>query len=273
MASPKQRLLNALTGSGAERKLLAPFLCAAAAETAGMTVHEFLLNPTKLANTLRDLQRSLDLDVLVPETGYVPEWAPSRRTVLLETLKRLKQMVGDRALLAVAIRGPLKRSAESGGEIDADEAARLVLENTREVCEHGADLVWISEDGERTPEDADEYAAFMAPIWGTIRFYQAVPALHLRGTADGWLDVIRDGLEGILPCIDPVRSPALGQALAGGAYGVILSVDLDPPPEEAVRFVRDKGCVLVTSDVDWEGRVPARDFQARIHNWRTLIQS
>jgi hypothetical protein len=272
MSSLKQLLLSALTSGGAERKLLAPLLCAAAAETAGLTAHEFLHNATKLANTLRDLQRSLGLDVLVPESGFIPEWEPSRRTVLLEALKRLKQMAGDKAVIAVAIQGPQKMSAASAGQIDLDEAAHAVLENTRSVCEHGADLVWIMENGDLPPQDAEDYAALMSPVWGTIRFYQAVPALHLRGAADGWLNVLQDGLDGVLPCFDPGRSPALCQTLVGGVFGVIVSCEDDPPSDETVRFARAPGCALLTSDADWEGLVPARDFQARISQWKKMIQ-
>ncbi len=272
MASPKQALLSAMAGGGAERKLLAPLLCAAAAETAGLPPKEFLHNATKLANTLRDLQRTLGLDAIVPESGFEPEGEASRRPVLLETLKRLKQMVGEKAAIAVALPGPQKLSAASGGEMDLDEAANSVLQAARLVCENGADLIWIMEDGDRFPQDANDYIALMAPVWGTIRFYQTVPALHLQGAADGWLDAVLNMDEGVLPCVDPIRSPALRQAAADGVFGAILHHGDDIHSAEITDFVRQPGCTLLTSDTDWYGQIPARDFQAVIDRWKQIAR-
>lgn len=273
MATPKDLLLSAMAGGGAERKLLAPLVCAAAAETAGLSAAEFLHNATKLANTLRDLQRTLGLDAIVPESGCDPESEASRRPILLETIKRLKQMVGERAVIAVALQGPQKMSAASGGGMDLDEAADSVLQSARSVCESGADLIWIMEDGDRLPQDADDYTALMAPVWGTIRFYQTVPALHLRGAADGWLDAVVNLDEGVLPCVDPIRSPALRQAVSTGVFGAILNHEDDIQSSEISHFVRQPGCVLLTSERDWHGDVAARDFQAMVNQWKRLTAS
>ncbi|SDJ73888.1 hypothetical protein [Paenibacillus naphthalenovorans] len=300
MSSPKELLNTVLTGGRAGRKLLAPLVCAAAGEMAGLSPREFLSNSTKMANTLRDLQRALGLDVVVVESGSNIEWeafgaqldwsvypprpnsypfkgdpalaSGGRMPVLVETVKRLKQMLGDKAAVAVALQGP-RRISDAGG-VALDKAADAVLRMARVVCESGADLIWLAEAGEHPPQDTDEYLAVTAPIWGTIRFYQSIPALHLAGSADLWLDTVLDADRGVIPCIDPIHSPKFSDALKSvGTYGAIVGNDpLTPDKAAALRaFAQEPGCLLFTSESDWFGRVTAREFQSRVDQWKMLI--
>ncbi|MBP1155736.1 MULTISPECIES: hypothetical protein [unclassified Paenibacillus] len=300
MSSPKELLNTVLTGGRAGRKLLAPLVCAAAGEMASLSPKEFLNNSTKMANTLRDLQRALGLDVVVPESGSNIEWEAlgakldwsvypprpnsypfegdialafrGRMPVLVETVKRLKQMLGDKAAVAVALQGPQRIS--DAGDVGLDDAADFVLRMARVACESGADLIWLKEDGEHPPLDTDEYLALTAPIWGTIRFYQSVPALHLAGSADRWLDTVLDAGGSVIPCIDPLRSPELSAALkSAGTYGAIVGDDMLTLDKAASlrAFAQEPGCLLLTSESDWFGRVTARDFQTSIDQWKMLI--
>ncbi len=172
----------------------------------------------------------------------------------------------------VALQGP-RRISDAGG-VALDKAADAVLRMARVVCESGADLIWLAEAGEHPPQDTDEYLAVTAPIWGTIRFYQSIPALHLAGSADLWLDTVLDADRGVIPCIDPIRSPKLSDALKSvGTYGAIVGNDpLTPDKAAALRaFALEPGCQLFTSESDWFGRVTAREFQSRIDQWKMLI--
>jgi len=291
MATPKTILQTALAGGAAERTLLAPLVCAAAGEVEGLTPRAMLRNPTKLANTLRDLQRGLALDIVVPESGsyielealgvtlnwdsYPPRIITPLRSaspppdlerrgrlpMLSDTLTRLKTVLGERAVTGVALGGPQRLVAASGGNITLSAAAELVLATVRLVCSKGVDLIWLMEESADPPGDFSEWLMVTAPIWGTIRFYQAVPALHLPGRADGWLPVVEELGNNAVTCIDPEMAPNLAaQVSSTGLYGAIIVPGKIKPTPTLLQFLNSPGCLLLTSDADWAGRVPAREF-------------
>ena len=295
-------LQTALASGATERKLLAPLICAIAGEVEGLSPQAFLHNATKLANTLRDLQRGLGLNVVVPESGsnielealgakldwnsYPPKIisniqsasVPSdferrgRLPMLVDTVTRLKTVLGNRVAIGAALNGPQRLVAATGGEISLSDAAELVLAMVRLVCSKGVNLVWLLEDSANPPSDSAEWQMVTAPILGTIRFYQAVPALHLPGEADGWLPIVEELGSNAVTCVDPEKSPGLAAAVSNsGLFGAIVSPELTDITPVMRQYISSPGCLLLTSDADWSGRVPAREMSNKIEMLKGLI--
>lgn len=302
MANPKAVLQTVLAGGSVERTLLAPLVCAVAGEVEGLAPQAFLRNATKLANTLRDLQRGLDLDIVVPESGthiklealgvgldwscFPPRLTAQLRTgslptdlerrgrmpILLDTVTRLSPMLGGRAAIGIGLSGPQRLVTATEGRLSLSAAAELVLATVRLICAGGVDLIWILEDGANPPQDMSEWLSATTPIWGTIRFHQAVPALHLSGGADGWLAAVKELGETVVPCIDPVQAQVLANtARKIGLYGAVTSPVSRGISPDLREFVRGPGCLLLTSDTDWFGRVPARNLGSEIELLRQLL--
>lgn len=300
--TPISILQTALDSGAAERKLLAPLICAIAGEVEGLAPQAFLRNATKLANTLRDLQRGLGLDVVVPESGSTIElealgakldWnsyppkiispfrsasLPSdlerrgRIPMLVDTVTRLKTVLGNRAAIGVALNGPQRLVSASCGGISLSDAAEVVLAMVRLVCSKGVNLVWLLEDSATPPSDSAEWQMVTAPILGTIRFYQAIPALHLPGAADDWLPIVEELGNNAVTCVDPEKSPGLAAAVSNaGLFGTIVSPELTEVTPLLRQFISSPGCLLITSDADWSGRIPAREMGSKIELLKELI--
>ena len=93
-----------------------------------------------------------------------------------------------------------RADASSRGDVRA--AAALAVSAARALCEAGAKLVWIVEDSAWAPRDA----AALQPLVAAIRAAGAIPALHLSGEADAWLEPVKR-LRQAVPCFDPAGLP------------------------------------------------------------------
>lgn len=257
---------------------VAPLVAALGGEVAGLTPREVLSDATKLAGSVRDLSRTLGADVATVEfgsrwdleaAGATLDWssfppaitAPprgeptgGRAAVLLDALTRVKAELGGQAVVAASVTGPVA----AGGDVGA--AARRCLAAVRALCEAGAGVIWIAEDGARPPADVAALLRAMTPVLGTVRFYRGEAALHLPGAADGWLEAVRV-LRPAIPCFDPERSPALAAELASAnrRFGVLVAPGSRPSP-----LARDPACAIVAHDGELAGRVAARDLQAAV---------
>jgi hypothetical protein len=125
------------------------------------------------------------------------------------------------------------------------DARPVVLAAARALCEAGARLVWIVEDSAWAPRDA----APLQPLVTAIRAAGAVPALHLSGEADAWLEPVRR-LRQAVPCFDPAKSPALARELTGRPFGVLAAPGERPHPLA-------KAAALVAHDGELAGRIGA----------------
>jgi hypothetical protein len=290
MTTPAQRLER----SGGGPPLVAPLVAAAG----GQDPREALAGAAKLWTGARGLVRAAGADVATVEfgsrweleaagavldwsagyppriAGGVPGAAPTgaRAAALRETIARVHAALGERALVAASVTGLVRASADrlavaapAPGVVgapapgaDLAAAAKLMLAAVRALCEAGAGLVWIVEDGARPPAHAAAFAQALAPVLATVRAHRASAALHLAGAADGWLDAIRR-LRQAIPCFDAARSPALAAALGGGtrAFGVLVAPAATPP-----ALAGDPRCVLVTHDGELAGRIAPRSLRA-----------
>ena len=297
--SPAQILQTAAMGGTVQRPLLAPLVSAGAGELQGLEPEEFLRDTTKLSNAIRDLARSLNVDVAVAEfgslwdaeamglpldwsAGFPPEpkgelpvpssadFASSGRgPVVLEAVRRLSGLLGARVIVSAGVTGPVRLSRLSGGKQSALEAVDLVLSAVRSLCEAGAKLIWVVEDPE-PPEEPEALADAMVPVWQSIAFYQGTGALHIAGAADGWEPVVSSGGP-YLACFDPDASPGLAERFrSSGSFGLAL-----PPgqPGEAARELASTGrCVLLTNDAELAGVVAARDLRKTVSALRSAAR-
>ncbi|WP_156787679.1 uroporphyrinogen decarboxylase family protein [Rubrobacter xylanophilus] len=286
-------------GGTVQRPLLAPLVSAVAGEMQGLPPEEFLRDTTKLSNAIRDVVRSLNVDVAVAEfgtlwdaeamglpldwsSGFPPEpkgdlpVPPSgdlansgRGPVVIEAVRRLSALLGDRVVVSAGVTGPVRFSRLSGGKFSPVEAAEVVLPAVRLLCEAGARLIWVVED-EALPEDPDALASAMAPVWGSIAFYGGAGALHVTGSADGWKEFVVQGGPHIT-CFDPERSPELAIRFRdSGSFGLALPPGESPPV--ARELILTKRCFLLTNDGELSGRVAARDLHTTVSVLRSMAQ-
>jgi hypothetical protein len=285
-------------GGTTQRPLLAPLASAVAGELQGMRPEEFLRDTTKLSNGVRDLARSLNADVAVAEFGTLwdaeamglpLDWSngmpepngelptplsadfasSGRGPVVIEAVNRLSGLLGDRSIVGAGVTGPARLSRLSGGKVSPAEAAESTLAAVRLLCEAGAKLIWVVE-GEAPPENPNDLAAAMMPVWSSVAFYQGIGALHVAGSADGWEPFVALGGP-YLACFDPEKSPRLADRFRSfGSFGLAL-----PPgePGGAARKLASTGrCFLLTNDGELSGRVAARDLRKTVSALRGVAQ-
>jgi hypothetical protein len=147
-----------------------------------------------------------------------------------------------------------RADAASGADVRA--SARLAVTAARALCDAGARLVWIVEDSGWAPRDA----APLQPLVAAIRAGGALPALHLSGEADAWLEPVKR-LRQALPCFDPARSPVLARELTGHPFGVLAA------PGERPHALA-KHAVLVAHDGELAGRVGADGLRDAVRSLR-----
>jgi hypothetical protein len=254
--------------------LVAPLIAALANDRAP---RDALADPAKLVKLLRSLRVGVATVEFASRweleaAGVVLDWSrfpprpvagvPSRAPAggrAPQVLAALSTLSRGKALPAASVTGPVAASAEvaaasapaPGAGVgapprdDVRAASRLAVTAARALCEAGARLVWIVEDSGWAPRDA----APLQPLVAAIRAAGAVPALHLSGEADAWLEPVKR-LRQAVPCFDPTRSPALARELTGRPFGVLA-----PPGERPHPLAKD--AVLVTHDGELAGRVGA----------------
>jgi hypothetical protein len=180
--------------------------------------------------------------------------AGARGPIVLEGIRRLVAMLGERALVGASVTGPATL-ARLLGERSAVDVVAHTLDAVRRLCDAGARVVWVVEQPQ-PPDEPARLAVAMAPVWGTIRFYRALGLLHLHGPADGWESFVAAGGP-YLCCFDP--DAALG--LANAASGLCAVAAPPGPTGPAARELASSGrCVLLTHDRELAGRVPGRDL-------------
>jgi hypothetical protein len=191
-----------------------------------------------------------------------PDFASSGRgPVVIEAVRRLSSLLGERVIVSAGVTGPVRLSRLSGGNLSSAEAVDVVLSAVRSLCEAGAKLIWVVEDSE-PPEEPEALADAMVPVWSSIAFYQGMGALHVAGAADGWEPVISSGGP-YLACFDPEASPELaGRFRSSGSFG--LALPPGQPGGTAKELVATGRCFLLTNDAELAGVVAARDLRKTV---------
>ncbi len=237
MAGAPAALLAALQGRPIERPLRAPLIASLAAEVEELELVDFLGDAGKRSRILAGLASSMEVDVLVVDSGSGWDSEPGGLDLILDLLARVRAVVPESVSLAVTLTGP-------------------VLATARAVAEVGAGLVIVREDGASSVDPA-AYLASTAPLWRSLQFFRSVGVLHVAGAADGWAGALA-GAGPFLPVFDALASPGVAAAVAaaGRPYGLALRASGDSAPLGPLAPDR---CALLTHDRDLAGQVPVRE--------------
>jgi hypothetical protein len=260
--------------------LVAPLIAGLAADGAP---RDALADPAKLIKLLRSLRVGVatiefasrwDLEA----AGMVLDWSrfpprpaagvPAREPLgarAPQVLAAIRALSRGKALPAASVTGPVAASAEvAAASAPAPgvaserrgDARPVALAAARALCEAGAKLVWIVEDSAWAPRDAK----LLQPLVAAIRAGGAVPALHLAGEADAWLEPVKR-LRQAVPCFDPAKSPGLARELTGRPFGVLAAPGERPHPLA-------KQALLVAHDGELAGRVGADGLRQAVRALR-----
>lgn len=297
MVSALAVLQAALDGRPIERVLRAPLLAALAAEVEALDLREFLADAGKRSRILAGLAGSMELDVLVLDSGsgwdaeaagmltdwgddyppvirgvpgVQPRFDPARggAPIIVDVLHRVTAVVPDSLALGVTLCGPLllsRAAAAAGVELSLPGSTQIALAAGQAVAEAGAGVVIVREDG-RDEVDAGAYVAATGPLWRSLRFFRSAGLLHVRGPADGWAGVLA-AAGPFLPVFAAAHAPGAVAAVAaaGRSYGLALDVDSAGRPDGAPATGQ---CALLTHDRDLAGQVPVRDVAGVVAEMR-----
>lgn len=159
----------------------------------------------------------------LPQGLHSPEEALKRGRVgvAVDVIRRLKSLVRNDLLLTAGLTGPFTLASRITG-LDRDDvsrpedlpdaaveiAATVITQMSGAFSEAGANLVFIREDTlpTMTPETCEAWASRLASSFNIIRFYEALPVLHLTDHRS-----FSESSDVILECRwDCVVCPALG---------------------------------------------------------------
>jgi hypothetical protein len=279
--------------------MFAPLLSAAAVRVQGYKLEDAMLDATKLSNAVLSIVRAVKADIAVAEfasgwdieslgftlaalrDGTAPPdpvstspqngWTLSARgEVLLDSIRRLRVVLGEESIVAASVTGPVSLSSLTSGKISIEQAAQRQLGAVRALSEAGAQVIWFVETSPAPAEPAD-VARALAPLAGTVRFYDALPVLHATGEGDSWLPIATSST--IVTTFVPGQSPELAEAARTGALSYGIATPPGEPDQVTKELVRGKGCVLVTHEKDLDHEVETRDLHTAIARLRTLAQS
>jgi hypothetical protein len=220
----------------------------------------------------------------LPEGLRSPEEAAKsgRVTVAVEVIRRLKSLLRDDPLLMAGVSGPLtlaaritqldREAALRGEDLPAaalDLATSMIIQVSTAFAEAGANVIFIQEEilPALSAESCEAWASLLAPVFNVMRFYEALPVLHLankRSFAENsevifqrqWDCVVCPAMDGIssLPSgkFPELRATALGVAMPLEAFQANASggEDFDPLLHRVISELRP--AILTTA-----GDVPA----------------
>ena len=213
----------------------------------------------------------------MPEGLRSPEDAVTRGRIgiAVEVIRRLKSIVRDDSLLMAGVTGPFTLAArltqweyehpfafDRFSDAVMDVAASLMTLISTALVEAGANVVFIREDALPRLEDegCEAWASRLAPAVNIIRFYQALPVLHIKDAGSfnqnsevigrrHWDCVICPALDGTLRLsggLTPAGGMGLGLALPLEALGPGHTDEL----EEFLRYAKPESgaSILTTAD-------------------------
>jgi hypothetical protein len=212
--TPSEILRAALEGRPATRPLFGPVVSELAADIEAIDRARFVLDPGKMAKLLAELQRGSSLDVVWTATSRNRLAGPVLDAAL-EATRRLRQTIGERAVVGAAI--PASH-----------------LEPVRSLLEAGVQLILL--------EDIDEVANLgtVRPVVAAIRFRRALAAVRIR-------EVKADDLR---VAGDPLPVVPMGTTPGSGLLGVSQSYD-----ELDGRLAPPAGTVLLTTRAPVDGEI------------------
>lgn len=127
-------------------------------------------DPGILANALVRTQQLFNFQAV---TFNLDIRIPNRAGVVTEAMRRAAPLVGRKAVFKVMLTGLLALSRAKG----ADTAMETALQTVKTLGENGVDLVAVDMEDWAANGAFQDAPAFLAPLWNTIRYYDAEPIL------------------------------------------------------------------------------------------------
>jgi hypothetical protein len=200
--TPRQRVKAMVRGELPVRPLLLPVVFALGSRLENLALRDFMGNPTKIANALRQIRSVLKVDGLacywdplleiealtstdaksveqlrqrVDAAGGIAKMGRVR--VAVEVLQRLKVMLKDEPALMVRVTGPQTLASQLGAPSEGLEfAAEITASLVQSYLEAGADVVLLAENALPT-KDFERWRALVDPVINLIRFFETFPVL------------------------------------------------------------------------------------------------
>ena len=117
-----------------------------------------------------------------------------RVRVAVEVIRRLNSLLRDEPLLMAGVSGPFTLAARLTGidrvamhqgqepsEPALEVAAAAITKIASALVEAGANLIFIREEAlpSISPDKCQNWASLLAPLFNIVRFYEALPVLHI----------------------------------------------------------------------------------------------
>ena len=221
----------------------------------------------------------------LPARLQSPEEAATspRVRAAVEVIRRLNSLLRDEPLLMAGVSGPFTLAARLTG-IDPDAmrqgqepsepalelAAAAITRITSALVEAGANLIFIREDvlPSLSPDKCQNWASLLAPLFNIVRFYEALPVLHISGesaTAENIKAILQQPWDAVL-CSASEQFIARAQGHdENPMFGCSLTLEaLEASDSRGARSPELSGikAALVTTD----GDVPATTDLKRLMN-------
>ncbi len=191
----------------------------------------------------------------LPEGLRSPEEAANsgRLPVAVEVIRRMRALPNREFMLMAGVTGPLtlaawlthmevRRGLRSDDLCDAAQelAASVATQIATTFLEAGADTIIIHEEIVPTlsPESCEAWVNLLAPTINVVRFYEALPLLHLscdRFARENWKLIFRQHWDCVAcaPADVLVSRPSDGlPATAGVPFGIALPLEAFQPTAE-----------------------------------------
>ena len=271
--TPRQMAKGVLNGIVQPRPLFLPIVFSLGAKVENVPLGSFLGNPTKISSSLRQMRMHLRADGVacyfdpylevealgaklqrisdhqaptihwpdsvrmgeLPEGLRSPEEAPhsGRVPVAVEVIRRMNALPNREFLLMAGVTGPLTLAAQLTELEVATQMATTFLEA-------GADTIIIQEEivPALSMEDYDAWAKLLVPTINVIRFYEALPLLHLscdRFARENWELICRQHWDCVMCAPADVLASLRrdgSPAIAGVPFGIALPLDAFQPAAE-----------------------------------------
>lgn len=217
------------------------------------------------------------------EPGQLPEGLASpddvlkrgRMPVVLDVIRRLKTMLRDESLLMVALSGPLTLAARLVGlssqlpvnpeglpNAALEIATGVITNSSKAFAQAGANLVFLREEFNLTQDlhPIEDWLSTLQPILNIIRFYEALPVLHIvreNASAENINYVLNSGAKCVV-CLPPQGLHSLFADSRSGTSSKVLAVALPTSVfhheqrgvVDLETMMRDVRPVMVTSTED-----------------------
>ncbi len=238
MKIKKDTIKNFLKGGHMPAKpLVCPIIFHIAAKVEGIAPQEFLMNATKVSNTLRTIAQYHNCDCIftyfcnhieeeavgcvVERSTFPPKIEVLSKslaypkaseinkipyaTIVKDIIQRLKIVTRGQSLLAIAIWGPMKLAkfiSKTISDYDLEIATLTILNISKWFCQSGVDIIFFIEDESYLQNSlTSDWLYDFHQISKLIAFHEALPVLMVPTYNENGLHTINEYVKGdYLPC-------------------------------------------------------------------------